>query len=220
MFWNKKYGVSMFFYDISHGIVLLGGSIPFPKKYTVDKKPFRNKIKDEGMIIVGNHVSFKDPWFYSATFWNRRMFFLASELVMKDPIRNFLCYHSGCIKIDRNIADINAIRVATKTLKHKRCLAVFPEGTLHKEESEDLTEIKSGVIFLASQTGVPIIPAYSLKPKHWYNRRTIVVGEPFRIGDYTNHKFLSVPEMDEIAKALIDKINECKNVFDEITGGK
>ncbi|MCR5803145.1 MAG: 1-acyl-sn-glycerol-3-phosphate acyltransferase [Clostridia bacterium] len=220
MFGDKKYSVNMFFYDISHGIVLFGGSIPMPKKYTVDKKPFRNKIKDEGMIIVGNHVSFKDPWFYSATFWNRRMFFLASELVMKDPIRDFLCRHSGCIKIDRNIADINAIRVATKTLKHKRCLAVFPEGTLHKEESEDLTEIKSGVIFLASQTGAPIIPAYSLKPKHWYNRRTIVVGEPFRISDYTKRKFLSVPEMDEIAKALIDKINECKNVFDEITGGK
>ena len=220
MFWNKKYGVSMFFYDISHGIVLLGGSIPLPKKYSVDKKPFHNEIKDEGMIIVGNHVSFKDPWFYSAVFSNRRMFFLASELVMKDPIRNFLCYHSGCIKIDRNIADINAIRAATKTLKNKRAITIFPEGTLHREEGMDLTEIKAGVIFLASQTGAPIIPAYSLKPKHWYNRRTVVVGKPFRISDYTNHKFLSVPEMDEIAKALIDKINECKNVFDEITGGE
>ena len=59
MFWNKKYGISMFFYDISHGIVLLGGSIPFPKKYTVDKKPFHNEIKDEGMIIVGIPINFR-----------------------------------------------------------------------------------------------------------------------------------------------------------------
>ncbi len=220
MFGDKKYGVNMFFYDIAHGIVLLGGNCPPPVKLTVDKKPFKNDILDEGMIIVGNHVSFKDPWYYSAVFSNRRMFFLASELVMKDPIRNFLCYHAGCIKIDRNIADIAAIRKATQTLKHKRAITIFPEGTVRRDEEQDLTEIKAGVIFLASQTGVPIIPAYSLKPRHWYNRRTVVVGRPFRISDYTDKKFLSVPEMDEIAKALIGKINECKNVFDEVTGGE
>ena len=209
----------MFFYDISHGIVLVGGNVPLPKKYTVDKTPFKNDIKDKGMIIVGNHVSFKDPWYYTAVFSNRRMFFLTSELVMKDPIRNFLCYHSGCIKIDRNIADLNAIRQTTQTLKHGHAVTIFPEGTLHKTEKDDLSEIKAGVIFLASQTGVPIIPAYSLKPKHWYNRRTVVVGKPFYIKDYTDHKFLTVNEMDDIAKELIKKINECKNVFEEITGG-
>ncbi len=220
MYGKEGYDINMFFYDIAHGIVLLGGHIPPPIKLTIDKKPFRNEIRDEGMLIVGNHVSYKDPWFYSAVFSNRRVFFIASELVMKDPVRNFLCRHAGCIKIDRTIADINAIKTATMTLKHKRVLSIFPEGTRRPGEHDDLSEIKAGVIFLASQTGVPIIPAYSLKPKHWYNRRTIVVGKPFRISDYTDRKFLTVSQMDEIAKALLEKINECKTVFDEVTGGK
>ena len=217
---GTRYNVSMFFYDISHGIVLFGGHLPPPRKYDIRKQPFKNKILDEGMLIVGNHVSFKDPWLYSAVFSNRRMFFIASELVMNNPIKNFLCRQSGCIRIDRNIADLNAIKVATQTLKHKRAITMFPEGTLRRDENDDLSEIKAGVIFLASQAGVPIIPAYSLKPKHWYNRRTVVVGDPFRISDFTNKKFLTVTQMDEIANALVEKINECKDVFEEITGGK
>ena len=191
MFGDKKYSVAMLFYDISHAIVLLGGHFPPPKKYDIHGKKFKNTIKD-GMIVVGNHVSFKDPWLYASVFSNRRAFFLASELVLRNKWREFLCTHAGCIKINRNTADIEAIRKATSMLKRGRMLIVFPEGTLHPDVESDLGEIKAGAILLASQAGVPIIPCYSLKGAHWYNRRTVVVGDPFRISDYTTKKILTV----------------------------
>ena len=87
MFEKGKYGIGEFFYDISHGIVLLIGGLRVPRKYDIDGKPFRNTIKDTGMIIVANHVSYEDPWFYSAVFSNRRMFYLASELFMKNRFK-------------------------------------------------------------------------------------------------------------------------------------
>ena len=217
MFEDKKYGISMFFYDIAHAVVLLGGHFPPPRKYDLKGNSFKNGIKD-GMIVVGNHVSFKDPWLYAAVFSNRRSFFLASELVLRDRIRTFLCTHAGCIKINRNTADIEAIRKATALLKCGRMLIVFPEGTLHPEVESDLGEVKAGAIFLASQANVPIIPCYSLKAKHWYNRRTVVVGEPFRISDHTTKKFLSPSTLDELAKKLLNEINECRKVYEELTG--
>ena len=219
MFGDKKYSVAMLFYDISHAIVLLGGHFPPPKKYDIHGKKFKNTIKD-GMIVVGNHVSFKDPWPYASVFSNRRAFFLASELVLRNKWREFLCTHAGCIKINRNTADIEAIRKATSMLKRGRMLIVFPEGTLHPDVESDLGEIKAGAILLASQAGVPIIPCYSLKGAHWYNRRTVVVGDPFRISDYTTKKILTVNAMDDLAKKLLEQINECRKVYEEITGGK
>ena len=220
MFERGKYGPGMFFYDISHGIVLLIGHLRPPRKYDMDGKPFRNAIKDSGMIIVANHVSYEDPWYYSAVFSNRRMFYLASELFMKNKLKAFLCRYAGCIEINRQAVDIEAIRRSTDLLKNGRALLVFPEGYVNRGADADLSEIKGGAILLANQAGVPIVPCYSLKQKHWYNRRTVVVGKPFNVSDYTNKRFMSVAEMDKLAENLMEHINELRKVYERLTEGR
>ena len=220
MFEKGKYGIGEFFYDISHGIVLLIGGLRVPRKYDIDGKPFKNTIQDTGMIIVANHVSYEDPWFYSAVFSNRRMFYLASELFMKNRFKAFLCRGAGCIEINRQAIDIEAIRNSTAVLKNGKALLVFPEGYVNRGVDTDLSEIKSGAILLASQANVPIVPCYSLKQKHWYNRRVAVVGKPFNVSDYTSKKFMSVAEMDNLANSLLEHINELRRVYEKIMEGK
>lgn len=184
-----------------------------------------NEVKNKDthpVLIVANHVSFTDPLFYTGLFPKRQLMYIASELVINDKnkLKSFLLIHTGCIRINRNIYDIEGIRKATEALKKGHSVLIFPEGTLHHENSEELSEIKSGAILLAVQAGVPIIPAYSLKRKHWYGKRVVVVGEEFKISDYTSRKFPTVPEMDVIASALMNKINECREVYEKYEESK
>lgn len=213
MLGDGKINVNNFFYELGRGLMIFVGS--FFRPYKIDLK--QNKFKDEdtsAALIVGNHVSFSDPFAYMPAFRRRKLFFVASELVMDTKLKNFLLYHGGCIKLNRNIYDIEAIRYATEVLKFGHSLMIFPEGTLHHDNADDLSEIKSGAILLAVQAGVPIIPVYSRKREHWYSKRVIVVGDKFDIKDYTTKRFPTVREMDLIADALVGKINECKDVFD------
>lgn len=169
------------------------------------------------VVIVGNHVSFTDPFFYAGLFPKKRLMYIASELVMDESkkLQYFLLYYVGCIKINREIYDIEGIRRATEALKKGHSILIYPEGTLHRENEEALSEIKTGAILLAVQAGVPIVPAYSLKRAHWYNRRVIVVGEEFNISDYTTRKIPTIPEMNKIAAALMEKMNECRVAYDD-----
>lgn len=193
----------------------LGRTVLAPKEITLKGEKYKDT---KGCaIIVGNHVSFKDPFFYAGVFNKHYLRYIASELVMDHSrkLQHFLLYYVGCIEINRNIYDIEGIRTAVADLKAGRSILMYPEGTLFHDNDTALSEIKGGAILLAVQSGVPIIPAYSLKREHWYNKRVIVVGEPFKISDYTTRKFPTIPEMDNIALELVKKINECKNVYDE-----
>lgn len=182
------------------------------KRRGVDGKPYRRHLKG-GAVIVGNHTSMADPFVAYATFWYRRMFYLAGELVMRHRLRSFLLRHSGCIKIDRNISDIEAIRASVKVLREGKLLSMFPQGGITPAESFD--RIKAGVILIALQADVPIIPTFSLKPKHWYNRRRIVIGEPFRCRDYLTGAFPSMTQIETAARALLEQLHRCQAAFEK-----
>jgi 1-acyl-sn-glycerol-3-phosphate acyltransferase len=67
-----------------------------------------------------------------------------------------LAWMAGAIWIDRDIADFGAIRTALDVLKKGTCLGVSPEGT--RSTTRGLLPGKSGIVFLALRSGVPIVP--------------------------------------------------------------
>lgn len=67
-----------------------------------------------------------------------------------------LAWMGGAIWIDRDIADFTAIRTALAALKDGTCLGVSPEGT--RSQTGGLLPGKSGIVFLALRSGVPIVP--------------------------------------------------------------
>ena len=75
---------------------------------------------------------------------------------------------------------------------------MFPEGAVNDGSGETAT-FKSGVTLMAFQGKVPIVPMYIKKKEHWYERLTMVIGEP--IDDFSN------PEA-KMNFGLIDKITE------------
>lgn len=187
------------------------------KRYHVSGEPYRRKLRG-GAILAANHLSFSDPFLISSCFWYRRVFYLAAEVVMKGRLRSWLLKGTGCIKIDRNISDLEAIKKSVALLKDGRCLAVFPQGEVVRGESE--VSVKSGAVLIALQAGVPIVPMYSLKRKHWYERKRIVIADPIYCGDYVKKKIPSMKDIEAASNALQEAMSRCQAVCEKLEAEK
>lgn len=176
------------------------------KRLTPTGEPYKARLHG-GAILAANHTSFSDPFLIGVAFWYRRMHFLAAEVVMTGKLRSWLLRGVGAIRIDRNNADIDAMHSCVEVLKNGDLLAMFPQGNIAKEDQ--LQSLKSGVTLIALQAGVPIVPMYICPAKRWYNRRTVVIGEPLNPKDYITRKFPSTADIEAITQKLLDEINRC-----------
>lgn len=175
------------------------------KRLNPDGTPYTGKLRG-GAILAANHRSYSDTFVVGVAVL-RRMYFLAAEVVMKTKLRSWLLTGVGAIKIDRNAADIEAIRRSVQVLKEGDLLTVFPQGGI--KEGQQIDSVKSGVVLIALQAGVPIVPVYICPVEHWYNRRTVVIGEPIDPKEQIKKLFPSAADLDRVAQLLAQKMNEC-----------
>jgi 1-acyl-sn-glycerol-3-phosphate acyltransferase len=122
-----------------------------------------------------------------------------------------LLHAAGCIRIDRNISDIDAIRTSVAKLKQGHLLAMFPQGGIKR--NEEVNEIKTGAILIAMQAGVPIIPVYSKKQEHWYQRRKAVIGEPFFCHEHCKKRIPTMTDMEHLSALLLEQMQACEKEY-------
>ena len=175
------------------------------KRLNASGEPYKGHIRG-GAILAANHNSFLDTFLLGIAVWYRRMFFLAAEVVMKSKLRNWLLKGVGAIRIDREGTDIEAIRKAVGVLKDGHLLAIFPQGGISQEGN--IETLKSGVVLIALQAGVPIIPMHICKPKHWYSRRVVIIGEPMDPKACIQKKFPSTADMERVTQLLTEEMNK------------
>ena len=176
------------------------------KRLTPDEKKHTHHIQG-GAVLAVNHTSFSDPFLTGVAVWYRRLFFLAAEVVMQGKLRTWLLKGVGAIKIDRNCADIEAIRSSVNVLKQGHLLAIFPQGGI--SEDDRVKTIKSGAVLIALQAGVPIIPMHICPKKHWYSRRIMIIGNAIDPKNYTRNKFPSTKDIEKISQVLMEEMNHC-----------
>lgn len=176
------------------------------KKLTPNGQKYTGHIQG-GAVLAVNHTSFSDPFLTGVAVWYRRLFFLAAETVMQGKLRTWLLKGVGAIRIDRNCADIEAIRSSVRALKQGHLLAIFPQGGI--SENDRIKAIKSGAVLIALQAGVPIIPMHIRPKKHWYSRRFMIIGNAINPTDYTQNKFPSTKDIDKISQVLMEEMNHC-----------
>ena len=176
------------------------------KRLTPSGEKYTNKIRG-GAVLAANHSTFSDTFLMGVAVWYRRMFFLAAEAVMCNKLRTWLLTGVGAIRIDRNQADIEAIRRAVTVLKEGHLLGIFPQGAI--TEGEDIQTLKPGAVLIALQAGVPIVPMYLCPKKHWYSRRVVVIGDPIDPKQYLQKKFPSTADIEKISQVLQEAMNNC-----------
>lgn len=181
------------------------------RRYDTTGAKYKKKIRG-GALVVANHSSMLDPFLVWANLWYRRVSFLAAEAVMRNPVVAWLLRGCGCIKIDRNISDIEAVRKAVDVLKGERIVAMFPQGAITHDE--EFSQIKSGAILIALRAGVPIVPMYSnRKNTPWYRPTVVVMGEPMDCRDYCKKKMPSMSEIEAASAALLERLENCRKAY-------
>lgn len=210
---GRIFDIRLLPYDLSHMVVNCFNIGFRMKRVHVSGKPYRQRLRG-GAILAMNHTSFTDPFVTAICFWYRRVFFLAAEAVMQGRLRSLLLRGTGCIKIDRNISDLEAIKKCVKVLREGRTLTVFPQGGLTGQAEE--VRVKSGAVLMAQQADVPIVPMYSLKREHWYQRKVVVIGEPISCGEYITKKIPSMKDIERVSEALQNAMQDCREVCERM----
>ena len=162
-------------------------------------------IPREGpVILAANHISNADPVLVGA--WltprlGRRIHWLGKKEMFDWPVVGWVARNGGIVPVDRDGADVEAFRTASRVLEAGEVLMVFPEGT--RSPTAELQPPKDGLAMLALRTGATIVPiGISNTDRLWPKGRPIPrpgghvsmrVGAPFRIAD------LLPPELDRKA---------------------
>lgn len=146
------------------------------------------------LLVVSNHVSEWDPPFLGS-FLPWQVNWLAKvelfELLGGWMNRFFRMLH--CVPVDREKADLSAIKEVVRLLRGKRPVVVFAEGGVRMDESSLLGSspmLKEGAASMALLSDCPILPVLlngtiSLydRRKWFFRRRTleIVIGPVFEL---------------------------------------
>ncbi len=149
-----------------------------------------------GVLIASNHISFLDPIIVHCAFWYRRLHCLATKDLYNTPTRTKFFNAMHCIMVDKDNVSVGMLHSVCDRLKEEKAVVIFPEGTVNREEGEVKT-YKSGAILMAHISKKPILPICIIQRKHWYNRQTVVVGEPIDVNELCGR----IPTMEEIEKA-------------------
>lgn len=169
--------------------------------------------KNTGALVIANHTGLKDPVLTVSVLRSYKMRFLVAENAMDKRITGAMLRSVGCVRIDRNICDLAAIKRCVKSLSDGFALTVFPEGGIQTDQS--IGTFKTGMILMAMQANVPIIPVYLAPGIPLSRRQRAMIGKPFYVKDFCKNKFASMAEMNEMAKALQDYEKQMQQALEE-----
>lgn len=105
-------------------------------------------------ILAGNHKSLWDIPFLACSIIEP-VRFMAKEELFKSKISAHFLYKLGAFPVNRNGADLKAIKNALAVLKNEEVLGIFPEGTRSKKE---MLPFKAGTTLISKKTKALIVP--------------------------------------------------------------
>jgi cytidylate kinase len=149
------------------------------------------------VILAINHISNADAFvtgsWITPALRKRRIHWLGKKELFDWPGFGWLAARGGVHPVDRDSADIEAFRLATRILEAGYVLLIFPEGT--RSSNGELQEAKDGLAMLALRTGAAIVPVgINGSDRVWPKGRkiplpiprrtvTVHVGTPFHASD-------------------------------------
>jgi 1-acyl-sn-glycerol-3-phosphate acyltransferase len=132
-----------------------------------------------GLVVACNHRSYLDPPILG-TWFPRTIHYMAKQELFKIPVLGFLIAKVHAFPVDRERADLSAVRRALKILAAGGVVGIFPEG--RRNLSGD-AEAKGGAVLLAATAKCPVIPVALLRTQYAMRRLRgshvrIRIGEP------------------------------------------
>ncbi|MET9827199.1 MULTISPECIES: lysophospholipid acyltransferase family protein [unclassified Streptomyces] len=117
-------------------------------------------IPAEGpFIVVSNHLSFFDHYLLETVLYGargRHVYFPAKAANFHHPVKRLVRMSVGCIPLDSDRPDRNALTAMKEVLEGGDVLCTYPEGT--RWTGGGLAPFHDGPFYFAVRTGVPVVP--------------------------------------------------------------
>jgi 1-acyl-sn-glycerol-3-phosphate acyltransferase len=125
--------------------------------FRIEFKGVENVPREGAMIVAPNHVSYIDPMWVSIPL-DRPLRYMTWDKMVGLPLlgKVMRAYGAFPVKVDTPSGDRAALRHSLDQLRTGGGLMIFPEGGRTRDGK--LMPFKPGVIRLALDTGVPIVP--------------------------------------------------------------
>lgn len=173
----------------------------------------KENLKKGKAVLTMNHTSNLDAVnIVLGTF--EKKYFLAKKELFKNKLFGAFIKAMGGIKIDRQSADVGAIKNALKVLKNNKKLIIFPEGTRNKSDNVELGEVKSGAAMLAIKAKAPIIPVWVYNRPHAFRMTKILIGKPYELDEFYGAK-ITEEVLDKASEIVSQKLNQLKQQAEE-----
>jgi len=108
-----------------------------------------------GVLLTPNHASYLDPPVVGTPL-PRQICFMARSTLFTAPLLGRLIPRLHAFPVERDAADLRAIRTAVSVLAEGNGLVLFPEGT--RSPDGRLGEFKPGFALVAAKARVPVVP--------------------------------------------------------------
>ncbi len=175
-----------------------------------------NIIEDGPVLLAMNHQSFLDPPF-AGICCRREIFYLARKSLFDIPILGFILRRINVIGVDRDHADVAALKAVIRVIRSGGCTVVFPEGT--RTHDGTLQPAKPGAGFIIAKTLAPVVPmrifgAFDAFPRGsdfpHPSPVTIVAGEPMH---FTSRDVKGDPRtvFQRLSEQVMERIAALKN---------
>lgn len=185
------------------------------KTYYLNETEKNNKIK-ESAIIISNHKSLIDFPLYMFVFFKRYVRPLVAEITYNKnkPLRMLLKL-LGAIKVDRDSYDFGFMGDAINALDKGDMVLIFPEARIPDKGHEGLLEFKPSYIYIALESGVPIIPTYTNGKYGFGGKTRVVIGEKIYLKDLMDDNKTIEENIQYVNEYMKNYINKLKELIDE-----
>lgn len=161
----------------------------------------QNIPKKGAVIFCANHKTFLDPPLVEITCKRDDTRFIAKQELAQNPFMSFLGKAFNVILVKRDDKDLGPMKEALKTLKQKKCIALFPEGT--RNGIKKGIKPKTGVAYFALNSDATVIPVGIKGGEKLFQKTIITYGKPLDLEKYKPNK-----KDKNITQEVTDKIME------------
>ena len=132
-----------------------------------------------GCIIACSHQSFLDPIIVGFSS-SRAVNYLARSTLFVNRLFGALIRSYGAMELEREEADVKALKKCVARLRRGEIVLLFPEGT--RTRTGEIGPLKPGVFLMSSRAGVPVVPAaVEGSLRSWPRGRLLPGPAPIRI---------------------------------------
>ncbi len=207
------------FYFLFHWFVKITGFLPQllvfrTKVYYEDRTVQKRHIRSNG-IVISNHNYVLDFGVLLFVFWTRSLRCAVAELMYsKNIFMTALLKLFGCVKVDRDNFDFSFLNKLNKILKRGGVVEIYPESRLPNKGEERPLEFKPSYVYLALESGAPIIPVYSNGKLFSIKRVKVVIGKPIDARALYDNRLSEKENINNINSYVRSKVIELKSILD------